>query len=90
LTARPWRELSRLTNLDRSSPNRLDGCYVPIMNQQRSGKIITVGSVAGTAPSVDGGYAHYRSRNPQSRDMRPMRSISISTVSPSYNAPSPS
>jgi len=31
----------------------------PIMKQQRSGKIITVSSVAGTAPSVDGGYAHY-------------------------------
>ena len=30
----------------------------PIMKQQRSGKIITVSSVAGTAPSVDGGYAH--------------------------------
>jgi NAD(P)-dependent dehydrogenase (short-subunit alcohol dehydrogenase family) len=26
---------------------------------QRSGKIITVSSVAGTAPSADGGYAHY-------------------------------
>src|SRR3954452_1816865 len=31
----------------------------PIMKQQRSGKIITVSSVAGTAPSKDGGYAHY-------------------------------
>ena len=31
----------------------------PIMKQQRSGKIITVSSVAGIAPSVDGGYAHY-------------------------------
>jgi 3-oxoacyl-[acyl-carrier protein] reductase len=31
----------------------------PVMKQQRSGKIITVSSVAGTAPSVDGGYAHY-------------------------------
>jgi len=29
------------------------------MKQQRSGKIITVSSVAGTAPSADGGYAHY-------------------------------
>jgi NAD(P)-dependent dehydrogenase (short-subunit alcohol dehydrogenase family) len=29
------------------------------MKQQHSGKIITVSSVAGTAPSVDGGYAHY-------------------------------
>jgi 3-oxoacyl-[acyl-carrier protein] reductase len=27
--------------------------------QQRSGKIITVSSVAGTAPPADGGYAHY-------------------------------
>src|SRR5689334_4960497 len=31
----------------------------PIMKQQRSGKIITVSPVAGTAPSADGGYAHY-------------------------------
>src|SRR5207302_4587844 len=31
----------------------------PIMKQQRSGKIITVSSVAGTAPSADGGYADY-------------------------------
>src|SRR5712671_3343146 len=31
----------------------------PIMKQQRSGKIITVSSVAGTAPSADGGYAVY-------------------------------
>src|SRR6266404_579660 len=31
----------------------------PIMKQQRSGKIITVSSVAGMAPSADGGYAHY-------------------------------
>jgi NAD(P)-dependent dehydrogenase (short-subunit alcohol dehydrogenase family) len=31
----------------------------PIMKQQRSGKIITVSSVAGTGPSIDGGYAHY-------------------------------
>jgi 3-oxoacyl-[acyl-carrier protein] reductase len=31
----------------------------PIMKQQRSGKIITVSSVAGTAPSADGGYVHY-------------------------------
>jgi 3-oxoacyl-[acyl-carrier protein] reductase len=31
----------------------------PIMKQQRSGKIITVSSVAGTAPFVDGGYAHF-------------------------------
>jgi 3-oxoacyl-[acyl-carrier protein] reductase len=31
----------------------------PVMKEQRSGKIITVSSVAGTGPSVDGGYAHY-------------------------------
>jgi 3-oxoacyl-[acyl-carrier protein] reductase len=31
----------------------------PIMKEQGSGKIITVSSVAGTAPSADGGYAHY-------------------------------
>jgi 3-oxoacyl-[acyl-carrier protein] reductase len=31
----------------------------PIMKEQRSGKIVTVGSVAGLSPSIDGGYAHY-------------------------------
>jgi 3-oxoacyl-[acyl-carrier protein] reductase len=31
----------------------------PAMKQQRSGKIVTVGSVAGLNPSTDGGYAHY-------------------------------
>ena len=31
----------------------------PAMKEQRAGKIITVSSVAGTAPSADGGYAHY-------------------------------
>lgn len=31
----------------------------PHMKRQRSGKIVTVSSVAGTAPSADGGYAHY-------------------------------
>src|ERR1051325_2018996 len=31
----------------------------PTMKEQRSGKIITVASIAGTAPSRDGGYAHY-------------------------------
>ena len=31
----------------------------PIMKAQRSGKIVTVSSVAGLAPSADGGYAHY-------------------------------
>jgi 3-oxoacyl-[acyl-carrier protein] reductase len=31
----------------------------PTMKEQRSGKIITVSSLAGTAPSADGGYAHY-------------------------------
>jgi 3-oxoacyl-[acyl-carrier protein] reductase len=31
----------------------------PVMKQQRSGKIVTVGSVAGLGPSTDGGYAHY-------------------------------
>ncbi len=29
------------------------------MKQQRSGKIVTVASIAGTAPSRDGGDAHY-------------------------------
>jgi 3-oxoacyl-[acyl-carrier protein] reductase len=31
----------------------------PIMKRQRSGKIVTVSSVAGLSPSSDGGYAHY-------------------------------
>jgi 3-oxoacyl-[acyl-carrier protein] reductase len=31
----------------------------PIMKRQRSGKIVTVSSVAGLSPSTDGGYAHY-------------------------------
>jgi 3-oxoacyl-[acyl-carrier protein] reductase len=31
----------------------------PVMKRQRSGKIVTVSSVAGLAPSTDGGYAHY-------------------------------
>ena len=31
----------------------------PVMKRQRSGKIVTVSSVAGSAPSADGGYAHY-------------------------------
>jgi 3-oxoacyl-[acyl-carrier protein] reductase len=31
----------------------------PTMKEQRSGKIITVASIAATAPSRDGGYAHY-------------------------------
>jgi 3-oxoacyl-[acyl-carrier protein] reductase len=31
----------------------------PAMKQQRAGKIVTVSSVAGTAPARDGGYAHY-------------------------------
>jgi NAD(P)-dependent dehydrogenase (short-subunit alcohol dehydrogenase family) len=29
------------------------------MKRQHSGKIITVSSVAGTGPSIDGGYAHF-------------------------------
>ena len=29
------------------------------MKQQRSGKIVTVSSIAGLGPSNDGGYAHY-------------------------------
>jgi 3-oxoacyl-[acyl-carrier protein] reductase len=31
----------------------------PIMKEQRSGKIVTVSSVAGISPANDGGYAHY-------------------------------
>lgn len=31
----------------------------PIMKAQKSGKIVTVSSVAGLNPSLDGGYAHY-------------------------------
>ncbi|MEJ0015883.1 MAG: SDR family NAD(P)-dependent oxidoreductase [Acetobacteraceae bacterium] len=35
------------------------GAVAPVMKEQRYGKIITVGSIAGTHPSADGGYAHY-------------------------------
>ena len=47
-----------------AGPSRFGTVYsgnavAPIMKQQRSGKIITVSSVAGAAPSADGGYAHY-------------------------------
>jgi 3-oxoacyl-[acyl-carrier protein] reductase len=39
------------------------GIWTPVTpaswKEQRSGKIITVSSVAGTAPSADDGYAHY-------------------------------
>jgi 3-oxoacyl-[acyl-carrier protein] reductase len=31
----------------------------PLMKAQRSGKVVTVSSVAGLGPSIDGGYAHY-------------------------------
>jgi 3-oxoacyl-[acyl-carrier protein] reductase len=31
----------------------------PVMKDQRSGKIVTVSSIAGLGPSTDGGYAHY-------------------------------
>src|SRR3982074_2045586 len=31
----------------------------PMMKQQRFGKITTVSSVAGTAPSIDCGYVHH-------------------------------
>jgi 3-oxoacyl-[acyl-carrier protein] reductase len=31
----------------------------PIMKRQRSGKIVTVSSIAGLSSSTDGGYAHY-------------------------------
>jgi 3-oxoacyl-[acyl-carrier protein] reductase len=31
----------------------------PHMKEQRSGRIVTVGSMAGSSPSPDGGYAHY-------------------------------
>ena len=43
----------------------------PIMKQHRSGKIITISSVAGTAPSADGGYAHYGAAK-----YRPLHAIS--------------
>jgi 3-oxoacyl-[acyl-carrier protein] reductase len=33
--------------------------HCPDSDEQRSGKIIAVSSVAGTAPAADGGYAHY-------------------------------
>ena len=46
----------------------------PIMKQQRSGKIITVSSVAGTAPSVDGGYAHYGAAKSRYRSLHAVSS----------------
>ena len=37
----------------------LVNAVAPHMKRQKGGKIVTVSSVAGLAPSVDGGYAHY-------------------------------
>jgi len=31
----------------------------PHMKQQKAGRIVTVSSISGLAPSMDGGYAHY-------------------------------
>ncbi|MBV8091533.1 MAG: SDR family oxidoreductase [Alphaproteobacteria bacterium] len=39
--------------------NLFGTAVAPIMKKQHSGKIITVSSVAGTGPSIDGGYARY-------------------------------
>jgi hypothetical protein len=47
----------------------------PTMKEQRSGKIITVASVAGTAPSRDGGYAHYGARSCENPDAELDREI---------------
>src|SRR5215210_6096578 len=44
----------------------------PTMKEQRSGKIITVASIAGTAPSRDGGYADYGAEGRN----RPLHSLS--------------
>jgi 3-oxoacyl-[acyl-carrier protein] reductase len=49
--------LSREINLFATVYSR--NAVAPIMKEQRSGKIITGSSVAGTAPSADDGYAHY-------------------------------
>jgi 3-oxoacyl-[acyl-carrier protein] reductase len=54
----------------------------PVMKQQRSGEMITVSSVAGTAPSADGGYAHYEAAKPPSPTTRGIwRRISARSVS---------
>jgi len=45
----------------------------PIMNQPRSGKIITVSSVAGIAPSADGGYGPLRGSEGR---YRPLHAVS--------------
>jgi 3-oxoacyl-[acyl-carrier protein] reductase len=54
----------------------------PIMSEQRSGKIITVGSIAATAPSRDGAYALLFSRK---RDYRPMYSLSRTRFRPLWD-----
>ena len=51
--------LHRVTEMNLFGTVYSCNAVVPIMKQQRSGKIITVSSIAGTAPSADGGYAHY-------------------------------
>src|ERR1700739_2111999 len=51
--------LQLVTEMNLFGPVYSCHAVAPIMKQQRSGKIITVSSVAGTAPSADGGYAHY-------------------------------
>ncbi len=60
----------------------------PVMKQQRSGKIITVSSVAGSAASADGGYARYGQRRPRSPTTHGIwRRISVPSVSPQTASP---
>jgi 3-oxoacyl-[acyl-carrier protein] reductase len=51
--------LQLVTAMNLFGPLYSCNAVAPIMKQQRSGKIITFSSVAGTAPSADGSYAHY-------------------------------
>ena len=51
--------LSLVTSMNLFGTVYCCNAVAPIMKQQRAGKIVTVSSVAGLAPSSDGGYAHY-------------------------------
>lgn len=56
---RPAISIRRCSSLNLFGTVYTINAVAPIMKEQRSGKITTVSSIAGTGPSVDGGYAHY-------------------------------